>query len=188
MSLRWPWPLFRLLHGNPNIANATRRTIASQLMNAQPSELEHTTLKIRKLCSIDIRRVAQTGVLHTGSRLHGILSIIGMHLKLDAGELESLNSQIKSAITQATNAMSLELLSSRVTVRKSLTMEVSGRPTFKNLKALAEKIASNSTLYQGSESELLADSDRWVPPSNLHMPTCSPQQFDPGLRLTTSET
>jgi len=135
----------------------------------------------------DLKYVAQTGMLRAGSRLHGILSMIGMHLKLDAGELESLNSQIKSTVGQATTAMSLELLSSRVTVRKSLTMDVHGRPTFRNLKQLAETIASRSTLYQGSESSLLADSDRWVPPSAVHISTCSPQRYDPSMRLTVSE-
>lgn len=184
---RWPWPLFQLLHGDLTIASSSRKRIATSLLESTIDRLDHTTIKIKHLCIEDIKSVATTGKLQPGSRLHGILSIAGLSLKLEAGELESLNSQIKSSIAQASTVMSLELLSSRVVTRKSLTMGVAGKPTIKTLKPLAESIASHATLYQGCEKDLLADSERWAVPPPIPMTSRSPTEYDPSMKLTESE-
>lgn len=59
--------------------------------------LEVTTRRIRGLCAHDLRYVAMNGVLPAGSSLHAILVTVSRELQLDAGELESLNSMIKSS-------------------------------------------------------------------------------------------
>ena len=179
--------MFQLLHGDLTITSSSRKRIAHNLLESTNDRLDHTTIKIKRLCIDDIRSVAVSGKLEPGSRLHGILSIAGLNLKLEAGELESLNSQIKSSIAQASTVMSLELLSSRVVTRKSLTMGVAGRPTIKTLKPLAEGIASHATLYQGCEKDILGDSERWAVAPPIHMTSCSPTEFDPSMKLTDSE-
>ena len=186
-NIRWPWALFKLLQGDIDISSSMRKSIAMKLLRAADIELDHTTAKIRRMCLSDIKEVEKSGRVQRGSKLHGILSIVGLHLKLDAGELESLNSQIKSTIGQGSTNMSLELLSSRVITRKMLTMGVVGRPTFKTLKPLAERIASHATLYQGCESDIMVDSERWTVPTPLNLSSRSPSEYDPSLQLTESD-
>lgn len=186
-NIRWPWALFKLLQGDIDISSSMRKSIALKLLDAADNELDHTTAKIRRICLSDIKEVRTSGRVRRGSKLHGILSIVGLHLKLDAGELESLNSQIKSTIGQGSTNMSLELLSSRVITRKMLTMGVVGRPTFKTLKPLAERIASHATLYQGCESDIMLDSERWAVPTPLNLSSCSPPEYDPSLKLTEAD-
>ena len=146
-----------------------RKNIAKQLLESQDNMLDGTTRKIRMLCKGELQHVAATGMFVRGSLLHGILSMSGLRLKLDSGELESVNSQIKTTIEQGSTQMSLELLSSRVNTRKTITMSASGNTKLKIVKPIAQKLASASPLYQGLEDPILLDSDRWAPPPPLHM-------------------
>ena len=93
---RWPWPLFQLLHGSIALVSEAKKTVAKQLLGADISMLEVTTRRIRVMCDQDLRDVASSGVLRAGCLLHAILVSASRDLRLDAGELESLNSMIKS--------------------------------------------------------------------------------------------
>lgn len=101
-ACRWPWPLFQLMHGSLTQPSDIKKTVANQLLSHSDELLEITTLRIKRLCLSDLQHVAKTGMLEPGSRLHGILLTVATHLKLDAGELESLNSMIKSALFEVT--------------------------------------------------------------------------------------
>ena len=76
--------------------STNKKEIAKRLLAEEIDLLEVTTKRIRHLCQHDLQGVAATGVLRSGSLLHGILMTVSRDLRLDAGELESLNSMIKS--------------------------------------------------------------------------------------------
>ena len=86
------------MHGSITQPSDIKKTVAQRLLSHSDKLLEITTLRFKRLCLTDLRHVANTGTLVPGSRLHGILLTVATHLKLDAGELESLNSMIKSAM------------------------------------------------------------------------------------------
>lgn len=186
-TLRWPWPLFGLLYGPIDVSSEAKRLIAGKLLKSDPEQLEHNTRKIRKICFDDLKHVSHSGCLPKGSLLHGILAISAQNLSLDAGELESLNSMIKTATSTYTN-MSLELLSSRVNARKTLTLAACGSRTFKDLKSIAASLANVSPLYQGCEKEIMNDALRWSPPSPVNdMMSYDPAVIDPSSKLSASE-
>ena len=154
--------MFKLLHGDLNVHSPVRKSIANKLLAADEDVLEYNTKKLRKLCVDDLRYVAKTGCLQRGCRLHAILAITAQNMSLDSGELESLNSMIKTAASTYTN-MSLELLSSRVNARKTLTLAADGSRSLKDMKQVASSLANSSVLYQSLEMEAFV-SDRWTPP------------------------
>ena len=176
--------MFRLLYGRLDQPSQLRKSIATSLIESADDVLDDVARKVRTMCMHELNHVAKTGILPAGSLLHGILAITALHLKMDAGELESVNSQIKSTIEQGSTMMSLELLSSRVNSRKTITMAVNGDTRLKHVKKLAEQLASTSTLYRGMESSVLMDSDRWAPPPPLQMTT---MKADVCMKLTSSE-
>ena len=95
---RWPWPLFQLLHGSMTLASESKKTIAKRLLAEDDTTLEATTSRIKSLCKTDLQFVASFGMLQKGSLLHGVLVAAARDLRIDAGELESLNSMIKSIL------------------------------------------------------------------------------------------
>lgn len=88
--------MFRLLFGELQAPSTNKKEIAKQLLAEDIDLLEVTTKRIRQLCQHDLQGIAATGILQPGSLLHGILMMVSRDLRLDAGELESLNSMIKS--------------------------------------------------------------------------------------------
>ena len=186
-ALRWPWPLFGLLYGPIDVSSEAKRLIAGKLLKSDPEQLEYNTRKIRKICFDELKHVSRSGCLPKGSLLHGILAISAQNLSLDAGELESLNSMIKTATSTYTN-MSLELLSSRVNARKTLTLAACGNRTFKDLKSIAASLANVSPLYQGCEKEIMNDALRWSPPPPVNdMMSYNPALIDPSSKLSAAE-
>lgn len=88
--------MFKLLYGSITQQSESKKAIAKKLLHAANDQLEMTTRRIKTLCEHDLVQVAKTGQLKPGSKLHAILILTARNLKLDAGELESLNSMIKS--------------------------------------------------------------------------------------------
>ena len=110
-----------------------------------------------------------------------------MHVKLDSGSMESLNSMIKTAMAVGNNSnMSLELLSSRVNARKTVTM-LSPGVRLKDVKPVADALARSCVLYQGMESEVLRASWRWSPPEPKDLPANCPSRHNPSLQLSLAE-
>ena len=186
-ELRWPWPLFRLLYDPLDMPSQTRKVIAMKVLGSDISTLEHNTKKIKLYCDADLKHIATTGCVEQGCLLHAILVISSQNLSLDAGELESLNSMIKTA-TSTYNNMSLELLSSRVNCRKTLMLATHGQRTFQETKQAACALATSSMLYQGIERDVLGESFRWTPPEPVpHILKYSPLAIDPGIQLSKAE-
>lgn len=186
-NARWPWRLFQLLYGALSQPSDAKKKIAMNLLAADEEMLEHNTRKLRRLCTNDLKHTAATGCLQEGCLLHAILGASAQNLCLDSGELESLNSMIKTAASTYTN-MSLELLSARVNVRKTLTLSASGNHTFAEFKGIATSLANASTLYQGMEREALDESLRWAPPApEQNVTPYKPLTVDPCIQLSKAQ-
>ena len=121
-----------------------------------------------------------------GSQIHAILAMLAINTRLDAGSLESLNSMIKSSMSLANNTqMSLELLSSRVNARKSVTLLTQGATRVKDVRPVMEALSKSMPLYQGSEDHVLTDVFRWTPPQpSTDMTRNDPSLYEPGLTLS----
>ena len=188
LRVRWPWPLFRLLAKPLDASMEARKNIAAQLLREADANLECTTLKIKKRCRQELEDIQETGQLKPGTCLHGILAMTALQVKLDSGALESLNSMIKVSMAQANNSnMSLELLSSRVNTRKTVTMLSGGSTRLKDVKPVAEEFARSSILYQGKENEVLSEPFRWSPPEPKTLPEGNVQKHNPALVMSSLE-
>ena len=86
------------MNGKLSEPSRAKKAVAKRLLDQPNDSLEVTTCRIKVLCFDDLTNVAKTGVLTSGCLLHAILTTAAVHLKLDAGELESLNSMIKSSL------------------------------------------------------------------------------------------
>ena len=176
-----------MLAAPPNVSSPMRRDVAAALLGADDILLENTTLKFKKLFADDLAYSQETGQLRTGSGLHGVLCIVAMNLKLDSGALESLNSMIRQAVNiSRNNRMSLELLSSRVNMRKTITTQANGATKLREVKPVAAKLAASCLLYQEHVTSVLDDEHRWAPPQpafGQYSPG-KPELFDPGSVLT----
>ena len=177
--------MFTLLADPPNVCSARRQDIAARLLAAPEATLEATSRKLRKRCQTDLAKVANDGQLPQGSCLHAVLIATALNLKLDAGSLESLNSMIKCSLSQANNTgTSLELLSSRVNMRKTLTLETGGSAKLKDVRPVAEAIARTSAIYQGTERFVLDTPFRWKPPEPRALTPNDITKHNPGMVLT----
>lgn len=185
VSPRWPWPLFKLMDGPLHEPSNVRKQVATQLLQTSDLQVDHTTRKIKLMCAKELRHVQATGCLTPGSLLHAILSVSALNMSLDAGELESLNSMIKTSMAQANNTgMSLELLSSRVNSRKTITLASGGRTRLRDVKPVASSLSSHATLYHGMEKDIISDTYRWSPPKPITISASKPHVYDPSLKLS----
>ena len=186
---RWPWPLLRLLEKPLDRCLLARKEIAPrQLLDEDVGALESTTRKIRKKCPEDLQAVCETGQLQAGSCLHGILAMTAQQVKLDSGMLESLNSMIKVAVSHANNSnTSLELLSSRVNTRKTVTMLSEGSNRLQDVRPPVEALAKSSVLYQGKEAEVLSQTFRWSPPEPKALMEAELAKYDPSMVIAEKE-
>ena len=91
-------------------------------------------------------------------------------------------------MAQANNpATSLELLSARVCVRKTLTLRAGGDTSLRKMKPVAMEFARTSTMFQGLERELFNDINRWSPPKPVPITPNQPSLYDPSLAFTTQQ-
>ena len=175
--------MFKLLEHPLDRELQSRKDVARLLLDAPEQELESTTLKIRARCRVDLEKARDDGILQPGSCLHALLSMTALRVKLHSGSMESLNSMVKTAMSCGNNArMTLELLSSRVNARKTLTMMSPG-VSLQDVRPVADKLARSSILYQGFETEVLQTQWRWTPPEPRPLPPNNPAKHSPALTL-----
>ena len=185
MHRRWPWKLFLLLAEKPETVDARRRQTAEELLSEPDAKLEATTRKLRKRCRQELECVAATGQLKAGTCLHAVLLLTALRLPLDSGSLESLNSMIKSCMSSANNSgMTLELLSSRVNMRKTLTLETGGSMKLKDVRPAAEALARTSVIYQRCEKAVRNTELRWQAPEPRALVPSDPGKHSPHLLLS----
>ena len=180
--------MFQLLADPLDQTSKMRQEIARALLECPVDSLEATTKKMRKRFAHEWASVAATGQLPAGSGLHCALSLAARNLKLDAGNLESLNSMVKSAMASANNSnLSLQLLSARVNSRKMLSMLTSGSNRLKDVRPIAEKLATSSVVFQTREEEVLRTDMRYSPPGPKDIPANNVAKHNPAMLLSHSE-
>ena len=190
--IRWPWPLFKIIGAPSDVSSPVRRELAVELLQTDDRLLESSTRKIKKVYMHDFKDISETGKLRVGCGLHKFLTCVAMNLKLDSGSLESLNSMIRQAINISNNVnISLELLSARVNTRKTITLQANGSKRLRDVKPIAEQLASSCVLYQHEMIHVLDDVNRWSPAQpvlgNGRYSTGDPQIYDPQTILSTQQ-
>ena len=160
-------------------------------MDEDADLLEATALKFRCLCKLELELIAVNGVLRSGGRTRAILALAATLIRLDTQEVEGLNSMIKTSVARAQNGrISLELLSSRVCMRKVISMSTGGSTRAKIIRPFAAALARSAFLFNGSHYKLLTDEHRYKAPKSsstaMTLPQADPLRFDP-IRSTSVE-
>ena len=158
----------------PRICNRDRLTspgVAADLLASGEQVVDITSKKIAKLCEDELLTVAAAGTLQANGLLNGILVGAALALRLDTQELESLNSMIKIAVARAQNPnMKLDLLSSRVCFRKTVSMLTGGSSKFKVVEPIAASLCDSCFLHSHNYSEVVNDTDRWGISASVTLP------------------
>ena len=154
--------------------------VAQELLHAVDDQLEASSLKIKRLCYEELRVAAANGMIHPSGLLRAILISGALLLRLDIQELESLNSMIKMAVLRSqTTTMSLELLCSRVCVRKIMASLTGGSTRFKDVVPIASSIARSCYLHWDKRVAVQDDPTRFatsvdIPISDGHCKNWNP--------------
>jgi len=91
------------------------------MMDTPDEKLEINARKIKRRHLADVMRAAEQGTLRAGCPLSIMLLRIRARCQCDTTEIESINSLIGFIGARAPN-ISLELLSSRVTIKKAVAL------------------------------------------------------------------
>ena len=139
------------------------------------------------MCYSELEVIAVTGCIQAEGRLRSSLILAAMMLKVDIQELESVNSMIKIACARSgNNRISLELLSSRIGIRKTITSSTNGSTKFAVLTSIASQLARSCFLHFDSHKSMIEDAERWRASCDvvLSRPTWD---HNPGLKPTKSQ-
>ena len=163
---------------------ATDLGIARELLDQNSDALESTALKFRTLCLGELEVIAVSGCVPCGSRTRAILLMSASLVKLDIQEVEGLNSMVKTAVARAgNNRITLPLLSSRVCMRKLISLGTQGSTRIKQIKPFAGALARSAFLFSNDHQALMDDENRWRPPTTasmtLQLPPADRMVFDP---------
>jgi hypothetical protein len=172
--------------------------VALQLLETSPDKLHVTALKIRTKFTLDLVVAAETGKLNPIGMLNAVLRLSARLLRADVGLNESINSTIKM-IAEAAPAISLELLSSRVSLRKQMAFTYEqwerkkgnhdvpghitrlGLLTWKKLRPVAVELLKSTLLHADNKMlvTVQTDEDRWCPPGPAVIPKPQHHNIDP---------
>ncbi|CAE7522855.1 kptA [Symbiodinium microadriaticum] len=95
---------------------------------------------------------------------------------------------IKTSVAVANNTrMSLELLSSRVNMRKTISMETGGKTRLADVRPVAEALARSAVVYQHCEKEVLHTQLRWKAPDPKQLVRADVQKHNPSLGMTAAQ-
>ena len=143
-------------------------------------KLDDTARKVALLCGNELHFVSTTGLLNTSGRLRAILLSAGLLLRTDIQELESLNSMLKIAMQRAnTTTISLELLSSRVCIRKTIASLTGSSNKVKIVKPIAARLANTIYLVWQEHRAIINDTCRWAPTADVKIPANDPKLWNP---------
>lgn len=156
--------------------------------NPAECDLDMTSKKITELCRDELHVLSVTGVLQREGRLRAILLTAALLLRIDIQELESLNSVLKVALQRAgTTRISLELLSSRVCIRKTIASQTGSSHKLSVVKPIAATMANNLYLVWPNVSGIVNDLCRWAPSSDERVPANDIQKWNPSVLPTRSQ-
>ena len=122
-----------------------RKTIADELLSAQPAELEGNCRKVLLLCRQELEYVSREGrfdvaATSRGSLLFAIISAIADLLQGDTQLVESINSIIRFVSTRCP-AIDLHTMSARLTCKKAVTGSLGGSQATKKRWSAVEAFA-----------------------------------------------
>lgn len=156
----------------------------------QDIHLDTTSLQIRTICESDLRSVAATGEISTGSLLWNILNMFSRMMYADTQAVEGVNSLIKIISTRC-RKIALELLSSRVMLKYCLNYTSDDNTTTISKSSSKQKINKGEELMAKIKPFKLAfrgdcDRDRWAPPAIADMNVSNDELVaaEPNLKLT----
>lgn len=156
--------------------------IARELLDADPGDLDATSRKVRQRCMSELEIAAVSGCIDPSGCLRASLILAATLIKLDIQELESINSMVKICVARSgNNSISLELLSSRIGIRKTI-MSLSGNCSkFAVLTQCAASLARACFLHFEKHKAIESVSTRWRTPSEIVISTPDVSKFNPAL-------
>ena len=167
------------------VCTVSPEDIARQLLDANRASLESTTRKIVQLCTHELEVMAVNGCMHGDGRLRACLILAASLIHLDIQEVEGLNSMIKMAVHRSNNnRLTLQLLTSRVCLRKLISLHTAGASStgrYKDVVPAAAALARSAFLYNDIGQELVADSERWQACQEVPLVRGDPAVYNPEL-------
>ncbi|CAE7386592.1 unnamed protein product [Symbiodinium natans] len=167
---QFPWQLFWLIKDPPRQFSQKRKDIATKFLMVGLEDLDHSSRKIRALCSRELQHMRDHGVFPdvpsvSGSFMYGFLKSLARMQPVDTQAIEGINSVIKLVGRRCPN-ISLELLSARLAIKRSLTEDGSMRRQKKwsRIRHAAEQMLATITGYHGAALAILGNPSRWSHP------------------------
>ena len=148
-------------------------------------DADAATRKIRDLCGLELQYMVQHGTFPkncpspSGSLLWSLLQSMKHFLYADTQCIEGLNSMIKIIGKRSPN-ISLELLSSRLTIKRALRLHqrTTSALKFSTFRPHAEELIADIMRFKVSCLAVLGDAQRWghATPINLQLDDNQPDQ------------
>ncbi|CAE7209979.1 unnamed protein product, partial [Symbiodinium sp. CCMP2456] len=168
--MQYPMKLFWLIKSHPKRYCARRQQVAQELLELDAHELDSATRKIKELCCRELQHMRITGVFPdvsspSGSFLYAFLKGLARLLPADTQAIEGINSCIKLMGRRAPN-MSLELMSSRLAIRRALSEDhsMARRKKWSAIKSTAEGLMQSIVGFKTASLAILSNENRWSVP------------------------
>ena len=169
---QYPFKLFWLIKSHPKKFCEKRKIVAAEVLSLESHKLDVSTQKIKALCDKELRHMKEHGVFPevpcaSGSFLYAFLK--GMaRMPADTQAIEGINSVIKLVGRRCPN-ISLELLSSRLAVRRALSEAGSMRRAKKwsLIQKTAEGLLQSVLGYGTAALAIMSCPSRWSTPQPI---------------------
>ena len=158
------------------------------------STLDHATRSIRTLCKQELEHIRSTGMFAatggpSGSLLWTMISMMSKYFYAETQSIEGLNSIVK-LLGRRAPGISLELLSSRLTIKRMLgqSNKCTGcQKAWLAIKDFAEAQVLDLTEYSSSSLPVLADSSRWAAAGSQTFQLCLKDRNQPKIKDVLSD-
>ncbi|CAE7270658.1 unnamed protein product [Symbiodinium sp. CCMP2592] len=167
---QYPMKLFWLIKSHPKRFCKRRQQVAEELIGLDAHQLDSATRKIRELCCRELQHLRITGVFPdvsspSGSFLYAFLKGLARMLPADTQAIEGINSLIKLMGRRAPN-ISLELMSSRLAIRRALSEDhsMARKKKWSAIKNTAEGLMKSIVGFKTASLAILSNDGRWSMP------------------------
>ena len=167
---QYPMKLFWLIKSHPKRYCKRRQQVAQELLELDAHQLDAATRKIRELCCRELQHLRITGVFPdvsspSGSFLYAFLKGLARMLPADTQAIEGINSLIKLMGRRAPN-MSLELMSSRLAIRRALSEDhsMARKKKWSAIKSTVEGLLQAIVGFKTASLAILSNDNRWSIP------------------------
>ncbi|CAE7487703.1 unnamed protein product [Symbiodinium natans] len=167
---QFPWQLFWLIKDPPRQFSQKRKDVAAKFLNIDPNQLDPSTRKLRVICEREVQHMKEHGVFPnvpcaSGSFMFAFLKGLAKMQPVDTQAIEGINSVIKLVGRRCPN-ISLELMSARLAVRRSLSEDGSMRRCKKwsKIRHTAEGLLATVAGYHTAALAIMNGDSRWSVP------------------------